>query len=320
MTNQQTEMFSGELAEKPVGLRFFLGDIFLFQVNFNMKRVNSHFTELKEHPDDSQVNLSEMPPSVEGVLIRAHPIAQDIPRVQRLGKMIRYAPIQCNHYFVDMQSDFATYLKHFKGSTRQEIQRRLRRFRDFCGDKLTMKTYKTAQDMPEFYQYAREVSKKTYQEKLLRAGLPEGEWVVRDLCRRAEAGAARGYILFHDQRAIAYYSVYIEKDIIKGHIIGYDPEYHKWGPGNALHYMMLEELFNEGGFRIFDYGQGEGLHKQMFSTDSVRCADLYYFRKSLRVDSLIALHCRLERLSRKIGAILQRLGLKARIKKFFRKN
>ena len=77
---------------------------------------------------------------------------------------------------------------------------------------------------------------------------------------------------------------------------------------------------SEGGFRLFDYGQGEGTHKQTFSTDSVRCADLYYFRRSLRVGFLVALHGGLDGLSRKVGAILQRLGLKSRIKKLFRRN
>jgi hypothetical protein len=42
----------------------------------------------------------------------------------------------------------------------------------------------------------------------------------------------------------------------------------------------MRQLIGEGRFRLFDFTEGEGQHKQLFSTGSVECVDLLLLRRT----------------------------------------
>jgi hypothetical protein len=67
-----------------------------------------------------------------------------------------------------------------------------------------------------------------------------------------------------------------------------------------------------------DYTEGEGVHKRYFATGSRQCADVYFFRRTLGVHTLLAVHVLLQSVSVGIVSILARLGMKARVKRFIR--
>jgi CelD/BcsL family acetyltransferase involved in cellulose biosynthesis len=86
----------------------------------------------------------------------------------------------------------------------------------------------------------------------------------------------------------------------------------------VLQFHALERLFGEKGLRLFDFLEGEGQHKRLFATRTTRCADLYYFRRTLKNRALVGLHAGLDTLSTRIARILDRYKLKARIKRLLR--
>ena len=100
--------------------------------------------------------------------------------------------------------------------------------------------------------------------------------------------------------------------------LGYDPDYRPWSPGTVLQYCALESLFAEERFKTFDFGAGAAPHKTFFATSSVRCADIYYFRKTMRNRWLIRSHMLVDSLSSGVGSLLDRWNLKSRIKRWLR--
>ncbi len=66
------------------------------------------------------------------------------------------------------------------------------------------KVYKAPGEMPEFFRLARAVSKITYQEKLLDAGLPDSEEFRHEMERLAQQGRVRGFILFYQNKPVSY--------------------------------------------------------------------------------------------------------------------
>jgi CelD/BcsL family acetyltransferase involved in cellulose biosynthesis len=305
---------------KRFGLRYFLGEVPLFQVNFRLARLDAHFTELPTVPDESRIRWEALPAGVDGVLYRSHPIEGEMVRLRRLKTAIRYAPIQCEHFYLSISGTFEQYLSRFSRKQRYNLKRQVTRFGEFCGPQggLRWQRYQQPGELDEFYGLARAVSARTYQERLLNVGLPEGDDFRRQMRELAAAGEAAGYVLIHGQRPVAYIYCRARGRVLMLDFVGYDPDYAQWSPGAVLQYCMIEQLFAEGRFDMLDFGQGEAHYKRFYSTHSVRCADIYYLRRTWRNWLLVGLHRAIDCFGTAVGRRLQKAGLKDRIKKFLR--
>jgi CelD/BcsL family acetyltransferase involved in cellulose biosynthesis len=305
--------------EKRVGLKFFLGEIPLFSIHFPLLVLDAHFTELEASPDELEMILKELAASVEGILIRSQPIREKLPRLSLLADSIRYVPAQYERFYVDLQGSFSDYLDKFSSKSRSTLRRKVKKFGEFCGGQLDWREFRNSEDMDDFHRLAREVSKKTYQERLLDAGLPDDEEFRQQMHALARQDRARGYILFHDAKPIAYLFCSMRQGgIMINRYLGYNPEFQSWSPGTMLHYLVLEKLFTEGGLRMFDFTEGEGTQKRFFATGSARCADVYHFRRTAKNYLILCLHAATDFSSTSAVRVLDKLGLKARVKKFFR--
>ena len=128
----------------------------------------------------------------------------------------------------------------------------------------------------------------------------------------------RGYILFHQKKPIAYIYCPVHDKIALYEYVGHDPEYQRWSPGTLLQYYALQCLFAADHIKIFDFTEGEGAHKAFFATHAQYCADIYYFRRNLRNLTSVLLHMGVNALSSAVVWLLERLRLKAYLKKMLR--
>jgi hypothetical protein len=303
---------------KTIQLKFLLGEIPLFVVKFPALFFNAHFTELTTDPDDLLPPFERYSSKLEAILIRSHPVNGELPRLISSSQSIRYVPAQYHRYYIDLQGTFTDYLGKFSAKSRSTLQRKVRKFAEFSGGEVSWRVFRHPQEMDEFYHLAREVSQKTYQERLLNVGLPEGDEFRRELRELSTQEMLRAYILFHDERPIAYLYCPIQEDILFYRHLGYNPDFKQWSPGTVLQHVALESLFAEGKFRMFDFTEGQGPHKEFFSTGSMACADIYYFRPTFRNQLLLKLHLCLGRIAASAVKMLDRFGLKSRIKKLIR--
>jgi hypothetical protein len=303
---------------RPVRLEYLLGEIPLFVVNFPALECDAHFTSLTTNLDETGPPFTQFSSEIEAIFIRSHPINGELQRLDFLSQAIRYVPEQYYRHYVNLQGSFQDYLNKFSGKSRSTLQRKVRKFSEFCGGEISWREYCRPDEIEEFYRLAREVSKKTYQERLLNLGLPDGDEFKQELLDMAERDSVRGYILFFGEKPIAYLFCPVRDGILFYRYLGYDPEFRNWSPGTVLQHLVLERLFAEGKFKMFDFTDGEGPHKEFFSTGSMRCADVYFLRPTLRNLLLLRLHSGLKTLSGTTVKTLDRLGVKSRIKKFFR--
>jgi len=174
--------------------------------------------------------------------------------------------------------------------------------------------------MQEFYDLARQVSRLTYQEKLgMNARLPDEAGFPEQLKGWAANDAGRGYLLFDGERPVSFLLCPIAGGKLLYEHVGYDPDYRDSSPGTVLLYLVLERLFAEKQLTAFDFTEGEGSHKEFFANRSVRCADIYFFRRTLKFRSLLWSHTLLWSVSRFSSALLDRTGLKASVKRLLRR-
>jgi len=313
-------MIQGNWVPRTVGLRFLFGEVVLCRITFSLLVHDAHFTEMEPEPMEPQVCWNDVPPSVDGFLVESRPVGTPLARLTRLPNALRYVPQQYVHCYVNLRQSFDDYMKQLGSKGRTNLKSRIRRFTEHCGGEMRWRRFTTVADLNEFYPLAREVSKRTYQERLLQAGLPAGEEFQRDMLERAACGQARGYLLFHGDKPVSYLYAKARGDILLSDYFGYDPAYRALALGTVLHFLALQSLYEEGVFRMYDFGTGEGDHKRFFSTDRVPCADIYYLRKTLKNEALLRSHAATDRLSSAAGKALAALHLKAAVKRILRRN
>jgi hypothetical protein len=301
---------------KPLQLKFLFGELHLFTVSFPSLNLERHFTALTREP--APLPFEAFSRGLDVLQIRSYPTQEPLPRLTLLPQAIRYVPQQYRRYYIELQGSFAEYLNKFSSKSRSTLLRKVRRFAAASGGQVCWREYRRCDEMAEFYCLARQVSQQTYQERLLKAGLPEEPRFQEELRELASRDQVRGYLLFHGAQPIAYLCCPAQGDILLYRYLGYLPQYRRWSPGTVLQYLVLERLFAEGRFRLFDFTQGEGQHKEFFATGSQQCADIYYFRKTLRIMLLLCLHAGSQTLSEMAGKALGFLGLKQWIKRFIR--
>jgi hypothetical protein len=99
---------------------------------------------------------------------------------------------------------------------------------------------------------------------------------------------------------------------------GFDPAYAKFSPGTVLQILAFEALFAEQRFTTFDFTEGEGWHKERFSTGYRLCGDVYVISPRVMPISLILLHHTVNITSAAAGTLLDRVRLKSTVRQLLR--
>ena len=303
---------------RPVPLKFMLSDKLLFKKMLDLN-VQSKGLSGKLEPVDSPLPPPQsLQSGCDGYLIRSQPLQKKQPPFRSVDQFICYVPNQYQRYYINLQQSFDDYQAKFSSKSRSTIKRKIKKFAKQCGDDIRWQRYNDAAEMAEFYRLARQVSSRSYQEKLLDAGLPDSADFQEQLKTAAEQDLVRGYVLFDGDKPIAYMYCPIHEGILMYDYLGYDPDYMKWSVGTILHWRAFEDIFNEGKFRLFDFTEGESEHKRLYATDNLLCGNVYFLRKGFGMMLLLRLHKALDDFSNWLGGVLDRYGLKTKIKKFIR--
>lgn len=244
------------------------------------------------------------------------PCARPYPRVTILHDTIRYAPSHYRRFYIEIQGGFEDYLRKFSGRTRSTWRRKVRRFASASGGAIDFQEYGRAATMSEFLVLARRVSEKTYQERLLDAGIPATGWYREQILQAAARDEVRGYLLFHQGQPVAYALCAADEDTLVVERIGFDPDFAYLNPGTVLLYLLLEKLFAGKRFHILDLGRGEFPYKEHYATGNIPCAEIYYFRRSASNLLLVCAHAAAEMLSGALKSGLEVLGLKDKVRRW----
>ncbi|MCB1734737.1 MAG: GNAT family N-acetyltransferase [Gammaproteobacteria bacterium] len=254
----------------------------------------------------------------QGFLIRAMPLEGELPAITPMGDFLRYVPLQYLHSHIDLTMSFEDYQQKFSSKTRATLNRKVRKFAQHCGGELHWKAYVSRDDMDEFFRHARAVSARTYQERLLDAGIPGSDSFIANARTLADEDRLRAYILFDGDRPVSYLYCPVHASVLIYAYLGYDPDYARLSVGTVLQWLALESLFAEGKFRAFDFTEGQSDHKRLFATHQQQRGNVYFLRHTIGNRLLVSAHHRTDLLSAWFGNQFDRFGLKARIKRLIR--
>lgn len=220
--------------------------------------------------------------------------------------------------YIDMSGSYEEYLARFSGKTRSTLRRKRRKFETADGDELDLRSFRSSKELDEFLRFALPLSRRTYQARLLDAGLPESETARAEMHGLAEQDRVRAFLLFLGGEAVAYLYLPVVGETLVYAYLGYDPDHASLSPGTVLQMAALERLFAEERFRYFDFTEGQGAHKALFGTDSVGCASFLMLRPTFANRTLLAAHSGFNAAVGTAKSLARRSGLEAAARRLLR--
>jgi CelD/BcsL family acetyltransferase involved in cellulose biosynthesis len=226
-------------------------------------------------------DLPPLPRAADGYLVTGLRSDLGAELSSRHAELRAFIRNRYQRHYASLQGGFEAYLSGFSAKSRSTLKRKCRKLAERSGGVLDVRCYSRPDQVEEFHRLARAVSATTYQEKLLGAGLPEGEAALAEMKCLAGREAMRGWLLFLDGGPISYLYAPADGDTLIYAYLGYDPAHADLSPGTVLQVEAMRDLMDEGRFRVFDFTEGEGQHKRQFATGALDCVDLLLLRPTL---------------------------------------
>lgn len=226
------------------------------------------------------------PPGRDGVRVLSAPAAQLSAVAAHYPGLIAGGRQDYRRHYIDMGTGFAGYMERFSGKTRSTLRRKARKLAEDAGG-YAVTEHRTPAEIEAFLTAALPLSARTYQARLLDAGLPDSPEARRAMLEAAEDDRMRAFLLHAGGAAVAYLSLPVSgRTLVYAHL-GYDPDWTRLSVGTVLQMDALERLFAEDRFAWFDFTEGEGAHKAMFGTHSAECASLVLLEPTLANRTLL---------------------------------
>lgn len=265
-------------AAPPQRLRFQLGARTPFSVQRRLRRT---MVPLDTALQGGELSLPPLDPADHGYFASSIPLTQIDRLTRRHGDLKPFVYQRYARRYADLGVGFDAYMQGFSSKTRSTLRRKLRKFAEIAGGELDVRSYRGPAELAEFHKLARVISRRTYQERLLDAGLPEGAGFEAEMTRRAEEDRVRAWLLFAEGKPVSYLYTPAEGDTLVYAWLGYDPAFSAHSPGAVLQLEAMRGMMEEGRFRYLDFTEGDGQHKRQFANGSIESADLLLLRPSL---------------------------------------
>lgn len=226
-------------------------------------------------------------------------------------------------HYIDMRPEsgvatFEDYLAQFSGKTRSTLRRKARKLATELGGAYRTTEHRTVEEIEHFLDVALPLSAKTYQTRLLGAGLPDTPKARAIMLEAAERNEMRAFLLHGAGGPIAYLSLPVGgRTLIYAHL-GYDPDWSRFSPGTVLQMEALERLFAEERYDFFDFTEGEGAHKAMFGTHSAACSSFVMLEPTLTNRALLGARAGFDATIAQAKSLAQRSGALARVRSALR--
>ncbi|MBB5710147.1 CelD/BcsL family acetyltransferase involved in cellulose biosynthesis [Sphingomonas xinjiangensis] len=275
--NAMSEVRADPSRARKTQLKFEIGARTLITVDRTLVRVPLSLADART------ARLPALPPldrEAHGYAVTSLPEGLVGPLLKASGDMLPFVRQRYTRYYLDLTLSFERWFASLSSNTRQSLRRKAKKVATASGGELDIRAFSGPSEMEAFYDAARCISLRTYQERLLGSGLPDNPDFVRSMHASAAVGRVRAWLLYIAGEPAAYLYCPIVGDTVIYAYVGHDPAFNELSPGAVLQLQAVHDLFDEGAFATFDFTEGEGQHKRQFATGGISCVDLLLLRPS----------------------------------------
>jgi len=230
-----------------------------------------------------------------------HELARTRPGIlvrQHLG-----APVE--RWRAQIPGTFDEYLSARSSKTRSNVKRYARRLEERYGDGVSFRVFRTPDELEELLRDTEAVHVKTYQHGM-GAGLKGTELETRLRELAAERGWFRGFVLYLDGAASAFWHGTAYRGVFYTGPTGYDPAHRDLRLGTYVLARMVEKLCGE--VEWMDFGSGDAEYKRHFSDESRLEEDMAIFSSRPRPIAINLAQTTVRGASRATRSVLARSG------------
>lgn len=262
------------------GLRLQIGARTIATIPRRLRRVS---LSLSEALGGRMPALPPLAAGDDGYLVTSLPEA-----VAPVWPGLRFERQRYTRYYVDLAAGEAAWRAGLSGQTRSTLKRKAKKLAAASGGALDVRRFRTADELAVFHPIARALAEKTYQERLMGAGLPDDPAWVRRMIAMAGEDEVRAWLLYVADAPAAYLWCGADGETLRYDYVGHDPAFAALSPGSVLMEAALVDLFADR-FARFDFTEGEGQHKRGMASAGIACRDLLLLRPTLGNRSAVAL-------------------------------
>lgn len=300
-----------------ISVRFAVGELRLVTLRLPVWEVSGHFLA-------EPIGVADLVAAHDVNADRSQPTFGRSIVIDEAGRSLLAHPnirvlAEYPRYYVDLRTVFSDYLARFSSKSRSTLLRKVRKFEAASGGTIDWSTFRAGDDVGVFLREAIPLSRRTYQHRLFKSGLPETPSFQQRLETLAAENLFRAWILRLNGNPVAYICSPAVAGCLQYDYVGFDSAFGGLSPGTVLQYLVLQQLCDERIFEYFDFTEGEGDHKSFFATDKINCGDVIVVGSAMAPRALLKSHAVFTTLARAAVAGLNRSGLKPRIRRLLRR-
>jgi hypothetical protein len=262
----------------PLPLKFQIGARTVLRIQRTMQRVPLSLDDVLSG------RLPTLPPldrTAHGYAVTSLPVELEEAMTRASGEMLPFVRQRYTRYYADLGIGFDAWWGTLSANTRSGLKRKMKRIAQSSGGRIDVRSFKGPHEIEGFHEVARRIALRTYQERLMGAGLPASADFVSRMIAGAAANQVRAWLLYIGGEPAAYLYCPIRSGTVIYEYVGHDPAFSELSPGAVLQVEAMRELFAEGSFTHFDFTEGEGQHKRAMATGGVPCIDMLLLRPSI---------------------------------------
>ncbi|HSK15154.1 MAG TPA: GNAT family N-acetyltransferase [Gaiellaceae bacterium] len=221
------------------------------------------------------------------------------------------------HWRSELPATKDEFLARRSKRRRESVRRYARRLEKAYGDRLRVELVRTRAGLERLLADSLEVHRKTYQ-AALHVGL-SADGVHRRLAElAADRGWFRGYLLYVDDRPVAFWHGNAYRGTFGIGATGFDPAFAQDRPGTYLFMCMVEDLCADDAVRALDFGIGDAEYKQHFGDESTLEEEVLLYAATPRAVSVGLTRSALAGATAAAATVLERAGRLGKLRRRYR--
>lgn len=223
------------------------------------------------------------------------------------------------HLFHRFEASYQAFFDGRSSKYKNQLRKKEKVFLGRFGSDFELREYRRPDSVKAFLDAASAINRKTYQFRLFGESVDRDGSSLEAARRAAQAGGFRSFVLWHGAVPLCFVLGHQRVDGTYEHRqTGYDPEWRDYSPGIYCNILLLQQLYATDQPLLLDFGSGDSDYKRLFSNQALTTANPVLIPTLRRYGMAVWLHRAAAQANLAAVHLLQRWGLKDRVKRWLR--
>ena len=220
---------------------------------------------------------------------------------------------------IEFPETYDEYLTGLTRKSRYKYKKSVKNFTEQFTDKFQFTCYQSAENVEEFFTHLDKIYQNTWQAKTFGLKKRNTSEAIKHHKTIATHHQFLSYILFVDNKPIAFILGYISNRQYLYFEIGYNDLYKRSEPGKVLAWLLIEDLYKNHCVDTLDFDTGENNYKKVLGNAHYFCNNLLITRSYSYASVIIKIQKLFQKLYRSIHSLTTKLGIEEKVRQLVKR-